>query len=628
MSNDFPVNIQDYTIEVLNSNESLSINEFNDDRIVIADGTEKEIIIFGSSDYLEVVTEQKGDQGLQGVRGLRGFRGVQGIRGPAGPIGPQGNRGFRGAMGFGGMQGGTGPIGPIGPPGEIDSELLQELAEPIINEAIRVPIDEIKEQIEAFPESIRNEIIGDLVGEDADIDWYTGDEEGTFVGQVSITSMINESYYQSYKSASSIIASIALDGIDDVAFAAIRQEMEVIAEQTRVVAESATILVAEIDGRIALVENTVSASVTEIEAISSEVTAYQVLFNDSLVSVNNYIDAVASDGSATANSLNQYIVSNNNTVALLEQNLNITATELNAVVSSTNTLSLSVDGMEADIQDLYTLSGDSVTGLLEANYQLKAQVRSDDTVVMAGIALGASIGGDLGARSEIIFMADTFAFVTKMDGVIHAPFIFDAVNDTAYLRQAMIGNATITNAMITDAAITNAKIDNGSITTAKIADAQITTAKIANAQITNAKIGDLAVDTIKIAGNAVTIPAASVIAGSVNPTAGVWFTVNTISITSFGAQIFVNAFLTASAISSNFNTQKFGIQTRLLCTSTGVVTASKVQAFMADFNGTDVDINIASLYTRGVGTATFVLQVNTNQVSIKSRYMQLLEVKR
>lgn len=150
---------------------------------------------------------------------------------------------------------------------------------------------------------------------------------------------------------------------------------------------------------------------------------------------------------------------------------------------------------------------------LKASYQVKTQVRTDDKVVVTGFAVGASIDPNGTTRSEFLIRADTIGFLNTIDGSIHAPFIFDTLNDTAFLAAAFIEDATITTAKIAaaaiteakikDAAITNAKIKDGEITDAKIEDATITGAKIKDAEITSAKIGDAEVGTLKIDGQAV-----------------------------------------------------------------------------------------------------------------------------
>lgn len=103
----------------------------------------------------------------------------------------------------------------------------------------------------------------------------------------------------------------------------------------------------------------------------------------------------------------------------------------------------------AAVEEVQQTVDDLESGLL-ASWQVKTQVRTDGKVVQSGVAVGASIDPDGVSRSEILLMADTIALLTKLDGDLHAPFVFDAVNDTAILNAAIIGNATIDFAKISD----------------------------------------------------------------------------------------------------------------------------------------------------------------------------------
>lgn len=96
------------------------------------------------------------------------------------------------------------------------------------------------------------------------------------------------------------------------------------------------------------------------------------------------------------------------------------------------------------------LLADATKLALSSNWMLKAQVRQDGRVVQAGVALGAAIGENGQSRSEFLVMADTVAFLTSLNGRLHAPFIFDVVNDTAYFDTAYIKNGTLGSAKFVD----------------------------------------------------------------------------------------------------------------------------------------------------------------------------------
>lgn len=120
----------------------------------------------------------------------------------------------------------------------------------------------------------------------------------------------------------------------------------------------------------------------------------------------------------------------------------VVITDFEAMAQLVNTVAVQVGNQEAVIQE----TSQAVISLdegIRTTYQLKAQARSDGRIVQAGIALGAAIGANGTPRSEILLMADTIAFLTTLNGALHAPFIFNTVTDTAVLNTAFIGNATI-----------------------------------------------------------------------------------------------------------------------------------------------------------------------------------------
>ena len=218
---------------------------------------------------------------------------------------------------------------------------------------------------------------------------------------------------------------------------------------------------------------------------------------------------------------------------------------------------------------------------------------------------------------------------------IDTPMIANSSVETAKIADAAITNAKIANAAvvsaaiadlavisgkIADAAIITAKVADLAVATAKIADAAITTAKIADAAIGTAKISDLNVTTLKVANQAITIPVSAYTATGVSlPSGGAWVTIQTISITSTGAPIF----LTNSLCTDNTKVQ-YDISIRLLRGTTeiynpGIVTGTCLYAF-----------NIVD--TPGSGDFTYDLQANSSTAGIDNLAdnvsMMALEVKK
>lgn len=187
----------------------------------------------------------------------------------------------------------------------------------------------------------------------------------------------------------------------------------------------------------------------------------------------------------------------------------------------------------------------------------------------------------------------------------------------------------ITNsAQINDGLITNAKIANLAVDNAKIANAAITSAKIGDAQITSAKIGNAEVDTLKLAGQAVTIPVSVYTAGSIGAYGSAGQTIQTLSITSTGAPIFVLATYAWSGDSNNR-----GVRTEIRRNGTTIYNSGEVVDRFGD--GADV-VSVACVDTPGAGTHTYTVWSTTfaydgssgGLVVATARTLLLLEVKR
>lgn len=149
---------------------------------------------------------------------------------------------------------------------------------------------------------------------------------------------------------------------------------------------------------------------------------------------------------------------NDNTAKILEEQT-VRADADSALAQDIETLVAKIEDAEAVVQQTSEALAE-LDGSVKANWQVKTQVRADGKVVQAGVGLGASIGADGQVRSEFLVMADTIGFLNTVNGEIHAPFVFDTVNDTAFLNAAIIGNASIGSAKFTDWLESDAKNQN------------------------------------------------------------------------------------------------------------------------------------------------------------------------
>lgn len=180
----------------------------------------------------------------------------------------------------------------------------------------------------------------------------------------------------------------------------------------------------------------------------------------------------------------------------------------------------------------------------------------------------------------------------------------------------------ITNsAQINDGLITNAKIANLAVDNSKIANASITTAKIGDAQITNAKIGTAEVDTLKLAGQAVTIPINSYTSGTSASYGSAGETLQTATITSTGAPIFI-----LGSYSYLGDANNNGMRT-VIQRDTTVIYDSGVKTTP---NSTGALVSVSVQDTPGAGSFTYYLisYARNGLVTANSRSLLLLEVKR
>lgn len=218
---------------------------------------------------------------------------------------------------------------------------------------------------------------------------------------------------------------------------------------------------------------------------------------------------------------------------------------------------------------------------------------------------------------------------------------FDTTTGLMYWKQStgwskvvpQITNSNVST-FIASAAIGQTQIGNAAIGTAQIGDAQITNAKIDRAsidklQVVTADIVDASVETLKIAGNAVTIPLSAFTSGSLNVSAGVNTTIQTLTtgvlsttvstsvIISFGATIKT----TVSASSGSIELDVDGIMAyyTVIYVSTGVPVNPSL-TFSSSYK-IDVPANTSK-------TITIILNISSSNGSVNNRYINLLAVKR
>lgn len=408
--------------------------------------TEIEIIGASPNEVIEIHQETKGEKGDQGKQGPRGERGYRGIQGPQGLRGPQGRIGPRGIPGPVGKTGSPGTPGNPGAPGTVTDEQIISVLDPILGVRLDKPLEEIRGDIDQIPSDIQNKILGLLTGDsDSDFTWFTGDDEfeNSFIGSVTQTSAQTDADYSRLRQAHGMIART------EQSMAAYLQQINLNATNLDALGEIVTTLVASTNGNTAAFEEQIRVLTSFTEATAESVSTLSVSMENSLGQISEELSVHTDDIETLTTSLNTLVSTTNNSFAAMQEDITLLTTETEANSSAISTLEASVGDNTASIEELWesTVGGDGI----KSHYQLRISAeRADGLRAIAGIALGAAIGEDGSAQSEIIMLADQFILANEVDGVLTQPFTFNAVTGTAYLRNALIENASIGSAKFTD----------------------------------------------------------------------------------------------------------------------------------------------------------------------------------
>lgn len=189
-----------------------------------------------------------------------------------------------------------------------------------------------------------------------------------------------------------------------------------------------------------------SARATAVQQIHAEI-------GDNLALIQNNQQAIADESSARATAVSQLQASIGDNAALIQDNQQAIADESSARATAISTLQAEVNGNFAAIQTNASAIAD-VDGLLQAQYTLKVQAGD----VIAGFGLAA----DSGLGSEMVFLADRFAFVQPgQDNTPRYPFVIGTVNGQSRISLA--------STFIQDLSLPGIKLADGAITARKLA---------------------------------------------------------------------------------------------------------------------------------------------------------------
>lgn len=305
----------------------------------------------------------------------------------------------------------------------------------------------------------------------------------------------------------------------------------------------------------------------------------------------------------------------------VQQELAAYASDMQAIARDVTTVQASVGDADAKAQT--ALQAISTTdGKLAATMSFRVQLNANGAYHFAGFGLGVENSGGV-LQSQFLVTADRFAILpaaTSAAAQAASPFVVE--NGQVIMRSAFIG----------DGSITRAKIANAAIGSAQIEDAAITSAKIGNAAITAAKIGDAQVDTLKIAGNAVTIPIATISHSSQSLGSG-WSTVATVTIPEVVGATLLNFGATFYFPPQNNSLGKNNdLLFRLLCNGVEVLPQQHAyHQFVGSLGDPGMRGTMSSAYLGNAGiAAVYELQMRRGELacSVSNVFINSLTVKR
>lgn len=375
---------------------------------------------------------------------------------------------------------------------------------------------------------------------------------------------------------------------------------------------------------LAFARSELSAAITEgLQAEAQQRTQLAAQFGQSLAAVQQELTTLSAADAAEAQARQQL-------AAQLGQGLDAVQaavqSEQQARVSDVASLAGQITTVQAaagdaDAKAETALQAISTTdGKLAATMSFRVQLNANGAYHFAGFGLGVENSGGV-LQSQFLVTADRFAILpaaTSAAAQAASPFVVE--NGQVIMRSAFIG----------DGSITRAKIANAAIGSAQIEDAAITSAKIGNAAITAAKIGDAQVDTLKIAGNAVTIPIATISHGSQSLGSG-WSTVAAVTIPEAAGTTMLNFGASFYFPYSSTTWGDVELFFRLLRNGVEVLPAQQAYygylgAYQAGARGT-----MSSAYLDNAGiAAVYELQMRRGQLgcSVSNVFINSLTVKR
>ena len=192
------------------------------------------------------------------------------------------------------------------------------------------------------------------------------------------------------------------------------------------------------------IQNNAIALITSTLAQVNQRNLLSVQYGDNKASIDRVDNVMADASKAVAESLRVLDSSTGGNTANVTDLSKTLADFTQASATQINSLKVTVNGQSAAIIQNSQVSAD-INNNLNAMYSIKVAVDSNGNQYAAGMGIGVQ-NTPSGMQTQVLFLADRFAVMTKAGGAVTLPFVIQ--NGQVFIRDTFIQDGTISNAKI------------------------------------------------------------------------------------------------------------------------------------------------------------------------------------
>ena len=192
------------------------------------------------------------------------------------------------------------------------------------------------------------------------------------------------------------------------------------------------------------IQNNAIALITSTLAQVNQRNLLSVQYGDNKASIDRVDNVMADASKAVAESLRVLDSSTGGNTANVTDLSKTLADFTQASATQINSLKVTVNGQSAAIIQNSQVSAD-INNNLNAMYSIKVAIDSNGNQYAAGMGIGVQ-NTPSGMQTQVLFLADRFAVMTKAGGAVTLPFVIQ--NGQVFIRDTFIQDGTISNAKI------------------------------------------------------------------------------------------------------------------------------------------------------------------------------------